>query len=203
VICRRLWLRRALLLAVALVFTGIVGFWLLPRLLIKAEINPLPAGDAIIQVAFDPESYVHVRDLYRRGLGRKVVCASSQFSPGEFIADYSRLSLVELGVAANDIEVQHLPLASCLGEVLPELIGLVQKRGWKTVLFVVHPEESRAVGRFVPRAFAASGIRATVTYSEDSRRELVDGWWRTHRKAQRIVAAAFETALDACYSRCR
>jgi hypothetical protein len=203
VISRGRWFRRVLLLAAILVVTTTAALWLLPRLLIKTEVNPLPAGEAIIQVAFDPEECRQVADLYRRGLGRKVVCASSQFSPGEFVADYSRLHLAELGVSANDIEVQHLPLTDCFGEVVPELIGLVQRRGWKTVLFVVYPEDSRAIGGLVPLNFEASGIRAIVTYSQESRNELIDGWWRTHWKAQRVVDAAFETALDRCFSKCR
>jgi hypothetical protein len=177
--------------------------WLLPRILIKSGIEPLPPGDAIMQIAFDPESARYVAELYKRRLGRKIVCASSQFSPGEYIADYSRLYLVELGVSAADIEVQHLPLTDCFGEALPELVGFVQRQGWKSLLLVVRPEDSRAIGALAPSSFATSGIQTIVTYSRESRDKLVDGWWRTHRKAQRVVGAAFESALDICYSQCR
>jgi hypothetical protein len=197
------WLRPAFLL-VAILLTGTTAtLWLLPRLLIKAEIDPLPVSDAILQVSFDPESTRYVADLYRRGSSRKVVCASSQFSPGEYIADYARLDLVELGVAAGDIEVLHLPLTDCFGEVLPEVAGFVQRRGWKSVLLVVHPEDSRAVSGLAPTNFGQSGMRAIVTYSRESRNKLVDGWWRTHWKAQRIVGSAFGSLLDLFYVKCR
>jgi hypothetical protein len=200
---RGLWFRSVFLFT-AVALSGVVaGLWVLPRLLIKNEINPLPMSDAIMQTAFDPESTRYVADLYRRRLSKNVVCASSQFSPGEYIADYSRSYLVELGVAANDIEVQHLPLTDCFGEALPELVGIVQRSGWKSVLIVVPPETSRRIGGLAPAFFKPLGIQAIVTYSRVSRNDLVDGWWRTHRKAQRVVSAAFGTVLDMCYSECR
>jgi len=179
------------------------SLWALPRLLIASEVTPLPTSDAVFQFAFDSEPARHVVNLYRCGLAKKIVCASSQFSPGEYVADYAALQLANLGVPASDIEVLHLPLHDCFGDVLPELLGFVQKREWKTVLLAVYPEESRAVRRLGAPEFEASRIRAIVTYSPESRDELIDGWWRTHWKAQRVVGAAFGTALDMCYSQCR
>jgi hypothetical protein len=197
------WLRWVLiLLGLGLVVT-FTSLWALPRLLIASEANPLPASDAVIQFAFDEEPARHVVNLYRRGLAKKIVCASSQFSPGEYVADYMRLQLLNLGIPASDIEVLHLPLTDCFGEMLPELLAFVQRREWKTVLLAVHAEESRAIRRLGPPAFEGVRVRAIVTYSPESRDELINGWWRTHWKAQRVVGAAFGTALDMCYSQCR
>jgi hypothetical protein len=186
-----------------MLFVLVVVLWLIPRLLIRTGGEPLPKSDAIVQLAFDPESAEQVLELYKSGLGRKIVSASSQFSPGEYVADYARLNLLASGVAPNDAEVQHLPLTDCFGVALPEIVGLVQRRGWNSVILVVHPEDSRAVNALVRSSFGASAIRAGVTYSQESRNELIDGWWRTHWKAQRVVGAAVSSTLDMCYSECR
>jgi hypothetical protein len=97
----------------------------------------------------------------------------------------------------------HLPLADCQAEHLALLVEHVRKQGGQSALLVVQPAGSRFTARLARKYFERAGMTAYVTYSPGARSELLESWWRTHWKAQKIIWKTCETALDLLYAQCR
>jgi hypothetical protein len=145
----------------------------------------------------------YVARLYAQGLSRQVICASSQASWELYPADYARAHLIELGVRADDISILHFPITDCGGEVLPLLISRLKDQGAKSVLLVVDPTATRYGQWRTRRRFHEAGINAAITFAPEDRHAMLDRWWRTHWKAQRIVLTIMNSTLDLLYAPCR
>ena len=195
-------LRRALI-ALATLILFLVGLFLsLPLLFAPPDVAP---ADVIMHLAIEARLHgdEYVARLYAEGVSRKVICASSQASWEVYPADYARAHLIELGVRADDISVLHFPITDCGGEVMPVLISRLKEQGAKSVLLVVDPTVTR-FGRWRTRSrFQEAGINATITFAAEDRRAMLDRWWRTHWKAQRIVLTLMNSSLDLLYAPCR
>jgi len=197
------WARRALI-PLGLLAVGCAAlFFALPALLIAPAI--VANSDVIIYGAISKHSAAdkYVIDLYRRGVARKIVCVSSQVSWELYPGDYARESLVSQGVHADDVISLRLPLAPCGGAETPRVVEFVKDHGWKSALYVTHPEDSRYTDYLARRFFEREGLALAVSYSPEDREELTRSWWRTHWKTQRIVGEAMIIALDRFYSECR
>lgn len=188
---------------------GVAGFaasatlWL-PALLI-APADAGGADAAILLAGDDPREPGPdlVLSRYRAGAVRFVACASPPAYVGLYPADASCRQLGEMGIPADRRFIVHLPQTECDREMLAALLSVARDQGWHSLLFVVSPERSRWLRRIATRDFARAGIRASVTYAEQDRADLAHGWWRTHRKAQRLVTEALDDGLDLFYGRCR
>ena len=198
------WLRWVGGLVVGLLVFTLLVFFSLPWLLIASPDKPQPA-DVILHTAIDARSKAddYVVDLYRQGLGREVVCVSSQISWELYPGDFTRANLIEKGLPAESVSSLHMPITDCTAQGARVLAEHGQSKGWKRVLVVGHPDGSRFSWRVVRREFAKRGIEATLVYAPADERELRDGWWRTHWKVQRMVSAAMETTMNLLYPECR
>ena len=199
---RKRVLRRALI-ALATMIVLLVGIFLsLPLLFAPSEVAP---ADVIMHLAIDARLHgdEYVARLYAEGVSRQVICASSQASWEVYPADYGRAHLVELGVRADDISVLHLPIMDCGAELLPLLISRLKDQGAKSVLLVVDPTVTR-FGQWRTRGrFHEAGINAAITFAAEDREAMLNRWWRTHWKAQRIVLTLMNSTLDLLYAPCR
>jgi hypothetical protein len=199
---KRRWARRILVSLVLLAAGAVSLFFSLPSLLIAPASEA--KSDVILYCAASSRSDdKYVIDLYRRGLGRKIVCVSTQVSRELYPGDYVRESLISQGVPAEDVVSLRLPLAPCGGAILPRIVEFVKANGWKSALYVTYPEDSRYSGSLARRFFEREGIALAVSYSPEDRNELTRSWSRTHWKAQRIFAEAMTITLDRFYSECR
>ncbi len=200
---RRRWLRRALV-SLGLFLAGCVGlFFSLPALLIgSSETAP---SDVIVHLAIDAHSKGddYVADLRRQSVAKNIVCVSSQVSCGVYPADYAREHLISLGVPAEDVTTVHLPIAPCGAVKIPMIVDHVKSRGWRSVLWVGHPEDSRHAARVARKFFEREGIGFKLSYAPEDKEELTRDWWRTHWKVQRFVGEAMAISLDLLYSECR
>jgi hypothetical protein len=200
---RRRWARRVLI-SLSLLAAGCVAlFFALPVLLIApASVAP---SDVILHggISNHSEADKYVIDLYRRGVARKILCFGSQVSRELYPSDYMRESLISQGVNAEDVISLRLQIAPCAGADLTRIVEFVKAHGWKSVLYVTCPEDSRYADNLVRRFFEREGIAFSVTYSPEDREELTRSWWRTHWKTQRMVGEAMTIALDRFYSECR
>jgi uncharacterized SAM-binding protein YcdF (DUF218 family) len=197
------WALRALI-SLGLLSAGCAAlFFALPALLIAP--SSVEKSDVILYGAISKHSAAdkYVIDLYRRGVARKIVCVSSQVSWELYPSDYVRESLVSQGVPAEDVISLRLPLAPCGGAEAPRIVEFVKAHGWKSALYVTHPEDSRYTNNLARRFFEREGVALSVSYSPEDREELTRNWWRTHWKTQRIVGEALIIALDRFYSECR
>jgi hypothetical protein len=200
---KKRWPRRALISIGLLSAVCAAIFFTLPVLLIA------PAGEAKSDVmlcdAISKHSMAdkYVIDLYRRGVARKIVCAGSQISHELYPSDYMRESLISQGVPAEDVISLRLPSAPCAAPNLTRIVEFVKANGWKSVLYVTFPEDSRHSGSLARRHFEREGVNFCVSYSPEDRNELTQGWWRTHWKTQRIVGETMSIVLDRFYSECR
>src|SRR5262245_36441308 len=197
------WARRALI-SLGLLAVGCAAlFFALPALLIEPA--SVEKSDVILYGAISKHSAAdkYVIDLYRRGMARKIVCVGSQVSWELYPGDYVRESLVSQGVRAEDVVSLRLPLAPCGGAETPGVVKFVKDHGWKSALYVTHPEDSRYTDYLARRFFEREGIALAVSYSPEDREELTRSWWRTHWKAQRMLGEAMIIALDRFYSECR
>ena len=200
---RKRWARRVFI-SLGLLAAGCFAlFFSLPALLIAPA--SVAKSDVILYGAISKHSAAdkYVIDLYRRGVARKIVCVSSQVSWELYPGDYVRDSLVAQGVNAEDVISLRLPIAPCGGAQLPRIVEFVKARGWKSALYVIHPEDSRYTDTLARRFFEREGIALSVSYSPEDREELTRNWWRTHWKTQRIVGEAMIITLDRFYSECR
>ena len=108
-----------------------------------------------------------------------------------------------LGVPREDVLTLHLPIVDCGAENVPHIVKYVKTQGWHSVLLVVNPVGSRPGRRLVRRYFGEAGLSVAVSYSPRDRQEFVPQWWRTHAKAQRMVATAMYSGLALLYPECR
>jgi hypothetical protein len=181
---------------------AIVLFFSLPLFFAPARVAP---ADAILHLAIDSRSHgdEYVTKLYRDGLAKTIVCATSQVSWEVYLADFAREHLVQLGIPAADVSVMHLPILECGAEYRPLFVSYLKERGWRRVIFVVNPTLTR-LGRWRTESyFRDAGIEATFTFVPEDRAEMLDAWWRTHWKAQYVVLALMNSSLDLLYARCR
>jgi hypothetical protein len=200
---KKRWARRALI-SLGLLAVGCAAlFFALPALLIAPA--RVEKSDVILYGAISKHSAAdkYVIDLYQRGVARKIVCVSSQISWELYPSDYVRESLVSQGVRAEDVISLRLPLAPCGGAQEPRVVEFVKAHGWKSALYVTHPEDSRYTDNLARRFFEREGVALSVSYSPEDREELTRNWWRTHWKTQRMVGEALIIALDRFYSECR
>jgi uncharacterized SAM-binding protein YcdF (DUF218 family) len=145
---------------------------------------------------------LYVAKLYAEGSAPRILCVSSHVSCAVYPADYAARHLEALGVPEGALSTLHLPLVDCGEENLRRVVEHVQAQGWKSALLVVGPIGSRPGRRLTQRYFDQAGIRVAMTYSPRDRANFVDGWWRTHAKAQRMIAAAMHAALDLLHPQC-
>src|SRR5262245_8101858 len=200
---RRKWAYRVLI-SVCLLAAGCVAlFFALPSLLIAPASEA--KSDVILHGAISKHSSAdkYVIDLYRRGVARKIVCIGSQVSRDLYPGDYVRDSLISQGVPAEDVISLRLPIAPCGAAELPRVVEFVKANGWKSALYVTHPEDSRYTDSLARRFFEREGVALAVSYSPDDREELTRSWWRIHWKTQRMIGEAMIIALDRFYSECR
>jgi hypothetical protein len=200
---RRKWARRVLISTGILAAVCISLFFALPALLI-APAN-VAKSDVILHGAMSKQSTAdkYVIDLYRQGVARKIVCVSSQISRELYPGDYVRESLISQGVPAEDVVSLRLPLAPCGGMDLPRIVEFVKANGWKSAIYVTHPEDSRYTNHLARRFFEREGIALAVSYSPEDKEELTRSWRLTHWKMQRFVGEAMIITLDRFYSECR
>jgi hypothetical protein len=197
------WARRV---SIALGIPAVVCvalFFALPTFLIAPA--SVAKSDVILHSAISKHSAAdkYVLDLYRQGVARKIVCVGSQISRELYPGDYVRESLISQGVPAEDVISLRLPLAPCGGMHLPRIVEFVKANGWKSALYITHPEDSRYTNHLARRFFEREAIALAVSYSPEDREELTRSWWRTHWKTQRIVGEAMIITLDRFYSECR
>jgi hypothetical protein len=199
----RRWARRVLI-SLGLLAAGCVAFFFtLPALLIA------PTGEAksdvILYGAISKHSAAdkYVIDLYRHGVARKIVCVGSQVSHELYPSDYVRESLISQGAPAEDVISLRLPLSPCGMPYLTKIVEFVKANGWKSALYVTHPEDSRYTDNLARRLFEKEGVTLAVSYSPEDRNELTRDWWRSHWKTQRMVGETMIIILDRFYSECR
>jgi hypothetical protein len=199
---KRRWARRVLISLVLMAAGAVSLFFSLPSLLIAPASEA--KSDIILYCAISsrPDDK-YVIDLYRRGLGRKIVCVGSQVSRELYPSDYMRESLISQGAPAEDVISLRLPITPCGGVALTKIADFVKANGWKSALYVTYPEDSRYSGALARRHFEREGVSLCVGYSPEDRNELTQGWWRMHWKTQRIVGETMSIALDQFYSECR
>ncbi|MFN7948624.1 MAG: hypothetical protein U0Z53_24940 [Blastocatellia bacterium] len=199
---KRSGMRRLALALLLLPLIALIIFFSLPGLLISEPRTT--ASDVIIHLAISPHSDAdsYVASLYRQKVAGRILCVSSPISWEVYPADYARQHLIELGVPPEAVLTLHQPIAACEAQNLPRLVEFVSSNGWRTATLVVKPSDSRATARLVGRYFNRAGIATAVTYSPQDDESLKSGWWRTHWKAQQMIDAAANVALDALYPEC-
>lgn len=166
--------------------------------------NAAPS-DLLLHLSSDArlQGDAHAAQLYRQGIAKQIVCAGSQISWDVYPTDASRDHIVELGIPGEAVSVLHLPITDCGAELLPYLIKEVRAREAKSVLMLVDPTVTRiGVANFRKR-FAAEGIEARVTFAAGDRDIMLQRWWTSHWKAQRVIGTLMNTALDLLYAPCR
>jgi hypothetical protein len=200
---RRRWARRILISLVILAAGLGALFFALPSLLIAPA--AVAKSDVLLYGAISKHSSAdkYVIDLYRQGVARKILCVSSQVSPELYPGDYVRERLISQGLPAEDVISMRAPLAPCGAPVLTKIAEFVKSKGWKSVLYVTLPEDSRYAGYLARRFFDRAGVSVAVSYSPEDGGELTRDWRSTHWKAQRIFGEALSLVLDRFYSECR
>jgi hypothetical protein len=199
---KRRWIRRIL------ISTGVLF------LLVLAAVLSIPTifaperratADVILHLASDArlQGDEYVVRLFREGLSRSVICASSPASWDLYAADASKEHLIELGVPADAISVLHLPITECGAETVPLLINALSSRGAKSALLVVDPTATRYGEWRARQRFSEAGITVFTTFEIGDRERMLDQWWRSHWKAQRVVGVLMNSTLDLMYASCR
>ncbi len=199
----RIWLRRGVIALALCLLLAVFGFFALPWLAV-GETQPAPRVDALYLMSFDPRLQVgeYATALYRQGLARKIVCAGNAMTCDIFPAEFARQHLIELGVPADDVLVMRTPDTDCRAQLAPPTIAYAQQHGWRRVAWLGDPAGSRMSRRvFVPK-FKAAGIELFVVYPAAAKEDLLDGWWRSHWKMQRMSREPLESGLDLFYSEC-
>lgn len=195
-------LMRMLIIAGSLLAIALTTLLTLPLFFASSHVA---RTDVILHLANDPKMQgdAYVASLVRQGLTQQVICGSSQASWDFYPADSSRDHLIQLGVPREAVSVLHLPILDCGGELVPLLIDALKSKGVKSVLLVTDPTITKYAAWRIRQRFAADGIDASITFAPDDRRTLLDGWWRSHWKAQRIVGTVMNSTLDLLYAPCR
>lgn len=197
-------LRILFMLSTALLGGAILSFFSLPWFLISSlptDAAQLPNADVIIHWATTPRSQSDdwVVELYQKGKGKKIVCASIPISWDMYAADFSRQHLIALGVPAEDVLTLHLEQEACATPNIRRVASYVKSQGWQSALVVTGPitEESR-----LKKYFQQEGITLSLTYAQKDRDELTTSWWKTHWKMQVMVEAVVSGLLDSAYTEC-
>jgi hypothetical protein len=190
-----------LLLALALGI-GVAAYFGLPWLLV-GEANPMRA-DVIIHLAIGERANAddYAAELYRQGVARKIVCASTQVSCKVFGAEYARRRLISLGVPAEDVQVLPMPETACRAQLVAPIYNLMKEHGWQSMLWVVPPAGSRVTRRVVQPKFKSLGIAMDLTYPAHRREEFLDDWWRQHWKMQAMIMEVLNVTVDGFYPEC-
>lgn len=179
------------------------AFMALPVILIAPA--ETVSADVIVHQYMDAgsDADAYVAQLYHQSVARKIVCVSSQVGCDVYPADYVARHLVTLGVREEDVITLRLSGVACWAESLPEIIEYLRDQRWSRVLLVMDPIGSRFDGWVARRYFERAGLQLAITYSPGDRQASVQGWWRTHAKAQRMIGNAVRVALDLVYPQCR
>ncbi len=195
-------LRRGLLILGAVLAVSIALLVCLPLLFAPGQVAH---ADVILHLANDArmQGDAFVARLFREGFSQHVVCASSQASWDLYPADSSRAHLIELGLPTDAVSVLHLPITDCGGELVPFLIEGLRARGAKSVLIVSDPTVTRYSEWRLRQRMSTAGITVATTFAAEDRRDMLDGWWRSHWKAQRIVGTVMNSTIDLLYAPCR
>lgn len=200
---RRIWVWRALISLGLLAAVCVAIFFALPAMLIAPPV--VAKSDVIVHSAISKHSAAdnYVIGLYRQGMARKILCVSSQASWDIYPSDYVRDSLISQGVPAEDVISLRMPIEPCDKAYLTRIAEFMKANGWKSALYITHPESSRYMNSLTRGLFEKEGLTFAVSYSPDDRDELTREWWRAHWKTQRITGEAMVIALDRFYSECR
>ena len=196
------WLRRILIGVAVLLLLVFAAILSIPAIFAPETRAP---ADVILHLASDArlQGDEYVVRLFRDGLARNVICASSQASWDLYAADASKAHLIELGLPAEAISVLHLPITECGAETLPFLINALTSRGAKSALLVVDPTTTRYGEWRARQRFSEAGISVSTTFEIADRNRMLDQWWRSHWKAQRVVGTIMNSTLDLMYAPCR
>jgi hypothetical protein len=200
---RRKWALRALISLGLLAAVCAAIFFSLPALLIAPAIEA--KSDVMLCDAISKHSTAnkYLLDLYRQGMARKIVCVGSQTSYEIYPSDYMRESLISQGARPEDVISLRAPISPCGKVYLTNLAEFVKSNGWKSALYITHPENSRYSGALARKLFEREGVSLAVSYSRQDGVELARDWRRTHWKAQRLFGEVMIIALDRFYSECR
>lgn len=200
---KRKWARRAVLALFLPSVAAAALFFALPKLMIAPLIAP--QSDVILHISVDTHSKAdeYIAGLYQRGIARKIVCLSSQVSWDVFPGDYARKHLISLGVPAEDVFSLRLPVTPCGGVNRPTLVNAMKSHGWKSALFLTHPEDSRYAEHLIRNYFERDGVTVAVSYAPEDKEALTKDWWRTHWKVQRFIGEILNATLDQFYAECR
>ena len=187
--------------AIIIVLPG-VTFFSLPLLLSPSEVT---RADCIIHSAIDSRlnGDDFVAQLYKHGVASKIVCISTQASWEVYPADFAREHLIELGVPESDITALRLPMVECGAQNRPLVVEHLKKNGWKSALLVADPSITRVSRSSITSHFRKAGIDVAITFAPQDREDMLDRWWRTHWKAQRLVLGTMNSTLDMLYPSCR
>ncbi len=199
---RRAVARKILIVTAIIIVLPVVTFFSLPLLLSPSEVM---RADCIIHSAIDSRlnGDNFVAQLYTEGVASKIVCISSQASWDVYPADFAREHLIELGVRASDITALRLPMVECGAQFRPLVVDHLRKNGWKSALLVADPSITRVSRSGIISHFRKAGIDVAITFAPKDREDMLDRWWRTHWKAQRVVLGIMNSTLDMLYPSCR
>ena len=199
----RVWLRRGLIALACLLLLAIFGFFALPWLTV-GQADVVQRVDAIYLTAHDPrlQTDEFAVSLYRQGVAKKIVCMGNAITCDIFPSDFARQHLIELGVPAEDVLLFHTPDTDCRAQLAPPTIAFAQINSFRSVLWIGDPAGSRMSRRVFRAKFKAAGIDLFSTYPAAAKAELLEGWWRSHWKMQRMTREPLESGLDLFYSEC-
>lgn len=199
----RVWLRRGLKTLAVFSVLAIFTFFTLPWLAV-GETQAVPHVDAIYLMSFDPrlKADEYAVSLYRQGIASKIVCTSNAMTCDIFPADFARQQLIDLGIPPENVLVFHTPDTDCRAQLAPPTIAFAQIHGWHSLLWIGDPAGTRMGRRVLQPKFKAAGIELFITYPPTAKDELLDGWWRSHWKMQRMSREPLESGLDLFYSEC-
>jgi hypothetical protein len=198
-----LWLRRGTLGGAALLMLAVLAFFGLPWLTV-GDADTATRVDAIYLGAFDPRLRTdeYVVALYRQGVAPKIVCFGNAITCDIFPADFARQQLIDLGIPPANVSVFHTPDTDCRAQLAPPLINSARQNGFRSVLMIGDPAGSRMHRRVFHPKFKVAGIDLFTGYPAAAKAELLDGWWRSHWKMQRMTREPLETGLDFFYAEC-
>lgn len=194
--------RKMLVVTAIIILLPLITFFSLPFLLSPSEVT---RADCIIHSAIDSRlsSDNFVAELYAQGIASKIVCISTQASWDVYPADFAREHLIEMGVRAGDITALRLPMVECGAQNRPLVVEHLKKNGWKSALLVVDPSITRVSRWTITNDFRQAGIDVSIAFAPQERDYMLDRWWRTHWKAQRVVLGIMNSTLDMLYPSCR
>lgn len=181
---------------------GSIVLLTLPRWLITTP--QTPPSDVILHhaIASNTDADGYVVQLYRQGIGKKIVCIALS-TPCETFADYARQHLLALGVPAEDVLTLPLPGAACLAPNLPRFTELMKTHHWQQAVLVLHPQVSRTDGAVARKYFQQAGLGLAITHAPGQRASYTPLWWTKYETAQAAIDALVNGTLDRIYPECR